>query len=133
MAVLGELEAGIAHQMRQPLCSALNNLAAAKAVSVKCRGTGCAIPDLIDAIEQNIQDARTVELSVSDTGPGIDEADLPKIFEPFFTTKSTGTGIGLAFCRMIVSAHGGSIKTSNHTHGPGATFRVILPVPTPQP
>jgi len=78
--------------------------------------------------------SRLVEIAVSDTGPGV-PADLHRrIFDPFFTTKpmGVGTGIGLAMCHGMVSAHGGTI-TVEDAPGGGACFRVRLPtVPAPQ-
>jgi ActR/RegA family two-component response regulator/two-component sensor histidine kinase len=70
-----------------------------------------------------------VELSVSDTGPGIPDRVLPRIFEPFFTTKPVGkgTGLGLAVCAGIVAGLGGSIGVET-APGCGATFRVRLPL-----
>ncbi len=70
-------------------------------------------------------------VSVSDTGTGI-AADIEgRIFEPFMTTRSTGMGMGLAICRTIVGAHGGSISAANDDGG-GATFRFTLPGMVPQ-
>jgi signal transduction histidine kinase len=50
-----------------------------------------------------------IEVSISDTGPGIALAERPQIFHPFFTTKPQGTGLGLASARAIIEAHEGSI------------------------
>ncbi len=71
----------------------------------------------------------TVELTVSDTGPGIAPELRERIFERFFTTKAAGagTGLGLAICREIVAAHGGRISAEQSPQG-GALFRVQLPV-----
>lgn len=69
---------------------------------------------------------RGVEISVTDTGPGIDESQRDRIFNPFFTTKASGTGLGLAIVHRIVEAHGGSIRASNLPSG-GAKFVVWLP------
>ena len=66
-----------------------------------------------------------VEISVSDTGPGIPEELRDKIFEPFFTTKQHGTGLGLAIVKRIVTAHKGSI-TVNSILG-GTNFVVQFP------
>jgi len=66
-----------------------------------------------------------VEVSVTDSGPGIEPDNLPRIFEPFFTTKPNGIGMGLSISRKIVEAHGGSISAENHPAG-GAVFRVTL-------
>jgi C4-dicarboxylate-specific signal transduction histidine kinase len=68
----------------------------------------------------------SVEISVSDSGPGIPPDKLGHVFEPFFTTKQQGMGIGLSIARTIVKAHGGRIWAENQTTG-GAIFRVNLP------
>ena len=67
-----------------------------------------------------------VEMSVSDSGPGIPPDDLGRVFENFYTTKPGGMGMGLAICRRIVEAHGGEIEAANKPGG-GSTFRVTLP------
>jgi PAS domain S-box-containing protein len=74
-------------------------------------------------------DAR-VRLTVSDSGAGIAPEHLDKIFNPFFTTKPTGqgTGLGLAVCHGVVTAHGGEIRVESHV-GKGTRFLVELPVP----
>ena len=63
-----------------------------------------------------------VEVRVTDTGPGIDEDQTGQLFEPFYTTKSTGTGLGLPLCRMIVEAHGGRIWAEAHDGGTTIVF-----------
>jgi two-component system, cell cycle sensor histidine kinase and response regulator CckA len=70
-----------------------------------------------------------LELSVADTGCGIDEMLLDRIFEPYFTTKekTSGTGMGLAMVHGIVSRQGGFIKVESEV-GKGSNFRVFLPV-----
>ncbi len=67
-------------------------------------------------------------ITVSDTGPGIDEAVIEKVFNPFFTTKDSGTGLGLAIVHHIVEAHGGSIAARNVDRA-GAEFEISLPRP----
>jgi two-component system NtrC family sensor kinase len=69
-----------------------------------------------------------VEISVSDTGPGIAEDVVPKLFEPFFSTKQGGTGLGLALTHQIIREHGGALHV-HRTPGEGATFVIALPVP----
>jgi signal transduction histidine kinase/CheY-like chemotaxis protein len=75
-----------------------------------------------------------VEITVSDTGPGIDEEFLPHVFERFrqadssITRKHGGLGLGLAIVRHLVELHGGSVEASNHADGQGAIFVVKLPV-----
>jgi two-component system sensor kinase FixL len=71
-----------------------------------------------------------VELTVCDSGKGIEPAVMAKIFEPFFTTKSVGMGMGLSVSRTIVEAHGGRLWAENGEEG-GAMFRVLLPINDP--
>ena len=69
----------------------------------------------------------SIEITVSDTGPGLPASVRERPFEPFVSTKPGGTGIGLSICRTIVESHGGEIAF--HTEaGKGTTFRVTLPV-----
>jgi signal transduction histidine kinase len=70
-----------------------------------------------------------VELSVSDTGPGVAQAVRGRLFEPFATTKEpgVGTGLGLAVCRGLVEAVGGTIVL-DESYLEGARFVVELPV-----
>jgi PAS domain S-box-containing protein len=65
-------------------------------------------------------------IEISDTGPGIEEKDMPFIFNPFYTTKLSGTGLGLAITKRIIEEHKGKIEVDS-TPGKGATFRVFLP------
>ena len=69
--------------------------------------------------------ASEVQVSVVDTGPGIDPEIIDSIFDPLVTNKSSGLGVGLAVCRSIIDAHGGHIWAVN---GPtGAEFHFTLP------
>lgn len=68
-----------------------------------------------------------VEISVSDTGPGIPPESLDRIFRPFFTTKRGGTGLGLSLCRRIISQHGGTL-TAESELGKGSRFLIRLPL-----
>jgi signal transduction histidine kinase len=75
---------------------------------------------------------RHVELSIGDTGVGIDTLDLARIFSPDFTTKplGKGTGLGLASVKTMVEAYNGTISVKSQK-GEGATFNVSLPVVGP--
>ena len=68
-----------------------------------------------------------VEISISDSGPGIPPDRIAQVFDPFFTTKDHGMGIGLSIARTIILAHKGTIWAENQSGG-GAAFRFILPL-----
>jgi len=67
-----------------------------------------------------------VEVTVEDSGPGIQQEDIGRIFDAFFTTKASGMGMGLAICRLVVEAHGGTLSVSPVAPH-GAAFRITLP------
>jgi PAS domain S-box-containing protein len=67
-----------------------------------------------------------VQVSVTDTGVGIEAGHQGRIFEPFFTTKDGGTGLGLAMAYGIIRNHDGHIEVSSRP-GEGSTFRFFLP------
>jgi signal transduction histidine kinase len=69
----------------------------------------------------------SVLVAVSDTGPGLSQANSERIFDAFYTTKTSGLGMGLSICRSIVEAHGGRLwATPNEPHG--AVFCMMLPI-----
>jgi C4-dicarboxylate-specific signal transduction histidine kinase len=65
-------------------------------------------------------------LSVADRGPPVPEETLAHLFEAFFTTKADGLGLGLAICKSIVEAHGGSLQVEQRDPPPGLVFRFSL-------
>ena len=70
-----------------------------------------------------------VQFVVSDTGPGIPEADLGKVFTPYWQAKKTahmGAGLGLAIVKGIIDAHGGDVRAENSPAG-GAMFTFTIP------
>ena len=75
-----------------------------------------------------------VEITVEDTGTGIDGDNLNRIFEPFFTTKqNTGTGLGLWVAKEIIEKHGGNIAVDSHSDAgseSGTRFSIFLPAAT---
>jgi two-component system sensor kinase FixL len=70
--------------------------------------------------------ARDVEISVADTGPGVDPKIIDRLFSPFVTTKAAGAGLGLAISRSIVEAHRGTLRYRGDGAG-GACFVLTLP------
>jgi PAS domain S-box-containing protein len=67
-----------------------------------------------------------LEVSVSDTGPGIPAGQIEHIFNAFVSTKASGTGMGLAISRTIVESHGGRLWAESNPQA-GATFHFTLP------
>lgn len=84
------------------------------------------------------EETDVIHIEVTDTGSGIEPADLPHIFESFFTTKRheargtrdegrpLGCGLGLAFCKKVIDAHHGCIAVESQP-GQGSKFRITLP------
>ena len=71
--------------------------------------------------------AEEIEISVKDSGVGIDAGIAGKIFDPFFTTKAQGIGMGLAISRTIIEAHDGRIWASAEAAG-GSSLHFTIPV-----
>lgn len=78
---------------------------------------------------------RAACLTVRDSGPGIDPVDLPFVFDRFYRAQArrgaSGAGLGLALCRALVEAHGGTISAGEASEG-GAAFTVLLPAVGPE-
>lgn len=70
---------------------------------------------------------RDINISVEDSGKGVDPANLDRIFDAFFTTKAEGMGMGLAICRTIVEMHGGRLWVAPRQPS-GSAFQLALPV-----
>ena len=111
------------HGNRQLLVSALGNLVTNAIQAMGEHG------ELKFSTRQSGADS--VELVISDNGPGIPDEQREKIFNPFYTTRSEGTGLGLAVVSAITHAHGGSIRIESNnadTNSQGTTFIMRLPV-----
>ncbi|HEU0264480.1 MAG TPA: cache domain-containing protein [Geobacterales bacterium] len=106
---------GDRHQLRQVFTNLLLNAIQAMpdggTLSVSCR---------------YIANQGLAEVTVVDTGIGINPADQQRIFNPFFTTKGSGTGLGLSISYGIVRDHGGTIDLASDKSS--TTFRVSLPL-----
>jgi len=78
-------------------------------------------------VETKRTDPNNIEIKISDTGSGISGEHIERIFEPRFTTKFTGSGIGLAVSKKIVTSHRGSIKAESKPQG-GIVFTISIPL-----
>ena len=78
-------------------------------------------------VSAHVNGAETIEVAVSDTGPGVAPEQLAHVFDPFFTTKVDGMGMGLPISRTIIEAHGGRLWAEDNNDG-GATFRFTVPL-----
>jgi len=72
----------------------------------------------------------TLELTVSDTGVGMEPEALARVFEPYFSTKAVGTGLGLAIARRNVELNRGTIAVESE-RGRGTRVLITLPIALP--
>jgi len=77
-------------------------------------------------IQAACNESRDVQITVEDSGVGIDPRNADRIFDAFFTTKSSGMGMGLSICRSIIEAHKGRLWASPGADC-GSMFQVVLP------
>jgi PAS domain S-box-containing protein len=89
------------------------------------RGAGASTVAITITV-RTTEGSNMAQVTVQDSGPGIDAETAHRIFEPFFTTKTVGTGLGLAISRALIEAHGGQMWADLETV-PGATFHFTLP------
>lgn len=81
-------------------------------------------------------DGPRVSITVSDDGPGIPAADLPRVFERFYRVDEArsratgGTGLGLSIVKHVVELHGGEVSARSEV-GLGSSFRITLPIASP--
>lgn len=113
--------AGDANRLQQVVWNLLSN-------AVKFTGSGGRVCVKVSHV------GPTVEISVSDTGQGINKEFLPYVFDRFRQADSTttrrhgGLGLGLAIARHLVEIHGGTIRAESRGQGQGATFTIKLPL-----
>jgi signal transduction histidine kinase len=120
---------GFPGQIDQVFMNLITN--AAQATAGRQAADGSAQPGHIRIAAARQGDS--VEITVTDDGPGIPPDVLPRIFDPFFTTKDVGegSGLGLSIVHGIVDRHGGHIEVES-VMGEGTTFRITLPARAPQ-
>ena len=76
-------------------------------------------------IGSKVNDGGGIEVTIGDSGTGIEEVIRHRIFDPLFTTKPTGMGMGLSICRRIIEAHGGRLWAAPGTpHGTEFRFTI---------
>jgi signal transduction histidine kinase len=100
-------------RLRQILLNLLNN-------AREATGKGGRIEVDVSRIDDSL------EMAVSDNGPGIPLEQRQRIFEPFYSTKEVGIGLGLTLVKRFVNESGGSIEYDDD-HGGGSRFVVRLP------
>lgn len=88
---------------------------------------GAGVPaNAITITVQAVVGGNMAQVTIRDSGPGLDAETAQRIFEPFFTTKSAGIGLGLAISRALIEVHGGQLW-ADIERGPGAMFHFTLP------
>jgi PAS domain S-box-containing protein len=85
----------------------------------------------VEAFEREELGQHWLDCSVSDSGPGILDEDLPMIFEPFYSKRRGGTGLGLAIAQRIMTEHGGQLIAGNNPGG-GACMTARFPLIKPE-
>ncbi|MDH3326844.1 MAG: ATP-binding protein [Gammaproteobacteria bacterium] len=108
---------------RDALLGVLQNLISN---AIQVTGEGGIFSLSIEPVQQH-HGIPSVDIQLTDNGPGIPENSLDKIFEPFFTTRAQGTGLGLSVAKAVVENHGGSIWVES-TGSDGTTFITRLPM-----
>jgi PAS domain S-box-containing protein len=83
-------------------------------------------------VKSEVGESGNVQVTVEDTGSGIDPSLVDRVFEAFFTTKALGMGMGLSICRSIVESHGGLLSVTARRPN-GSSFCVKLPTTPPNP
>ena len=84
------------------------------------------VAERVISIKTEIEESGDVQVTVEDSGSGIDPKNMDRIFDSFFTTKLNGMGMGLSICRSIIESHGGRLWAASGSSR-GAIFRFTLP------
>jgi PAS domain S-box-containing protein len=119
--------AGDRVQLQQVIINLLMNAIQAMA--------GCAPGQAVLTLHtQRCEEGGGAQLSVSDSGPGIPAAAMPRLFEAFYSTKEEGMGMGLPICRSIIETHGGRIWVRQPApDGPVAGATILFSLPAHEP
>jgi signal transduction histidine kinase len=98
-----------------------------QAVLNLCVNARQAMPEGGELIVRARREGNYVELSITDTGVGMQPMELERCFELYWSTKRSGTGLGLSTTRRIVEEHGGTITVVSEV-GRGTSFSIVLPL-----
>ena len=117
------------HQIIMNLCTNAYHAMRETGGTLEITLTTVDLNEISNTHKLNVVPGKHLQLSVSDTGTGMDEETKNKIFEPYFTTKGLGegTGLGLAVVHGIVKNYNGDIRIDSEV-GKGTSFHVYLPV-----
>lgn len=132
-ASVGEI-LGDPTRLQQVLWNLLTNAIKFTPVDGRVEVKLCLFSDRLSSVEENKTRTNYAQITVTDTGKGISPDFLPYVFDYFrqadsaTTRKFGGLGLGLAICRYLVEAHGGSIQVDSPGEEQGTTFTVQLPL-----
>lgn len=116
------------HQVIMNLCTNAHHAMRKEGGSLRIKLRGVVLDRQSAMISQRLAEGPYVQLTISDSGHGMDEQTVKRIFEPYFTTKGKeeGSGLGLAVVHGIVDSYGGTV-TVESVPGEGSTFTILLP------
>jgi PAS domain S-box-containing protein len=117
------------HQVLMNLCSNAHHAIGKAQGCITIVKKAVEIDEATALLHPGLFAGRHMEISITDTGCGMDAGTLERIFEPFYTTKAPGqgTGLGLAVVHGIMQTHDGVITVTSRP-GQGSTFRLFFPV-----
>ncbi len=117
------------HQVLMNLCTNAAHAMEARGGTLTVTLKNCLVDENTTAMGDSLSSGRYLQLSVRDTGSGMDKAVVDRIFDPYYTTKAVGegTGMGLATVHGIVNDHDGCVFVES-VPGKGSVFRVFFPM-----
>ncbi|MEM5786075.1 MAG: ATP-binding protein [Syntrophobacteraceae bacterium] len=117
------------HQILMNLCTNAHHAMRERGGVLEVRSVSVDFGQGAAAVHPDLKAGPYVNVSVRDTGCGMDEATMARIFDPYFTTKDkgVGTGLGLAVVHGLMQQHGGAISVESEP-GKGSVFNLYFPV-----
>jgi signal transduction histidine kinase/ActR/RegA family two-component response regulator len=116
------------HQVLMNLCTNAYQAMKETGGLLRIRLRETVVTEEVSCLNSDLRQGQYLQLTVADTGPGMDSATLARIFDPGFSTRESGegTGLGLAVVQSIIKGHGGGIGVQSEP-GRGAAFHIYLP------